>query len=717
MCLVVSNARSQDLNDTATTNGLLKKTLAAYEQDRFDSTVYFASQALKIFAERRDWKGVVHSRAHLIDAVMEEENFELGFAHLDTLWKEISRSRDTNLMGVYHALKGRALFFQNKLDSARDVLTEAIRYRPPLPLTYFIAEAYNDLGYCWVKLGREDKMIEFGWPGYELYKALNNEFGCARILANIGISYRILGLEEKGLEVATIALGHKMRSGNIQAIAQTCCNLTQEYVYVNLDSAKYYLELCLDYANRSKMPQRQIDAYIASALVFYEMKLLDSAYVTSSKANSLLEQIGYRRGILASNYYSSAIYAWKAGKDSNTVLTLFDSSLSLARKTDNKSLMASVYSSRSNYYFSLRQFQPAYTYYKQAVVYKDSVGFAQQQRNMDALEKKYETARKEAAIEQLKSKEKLSEILLTKQRAEVQTSLLLSRENEIKLKLLQEEDALQSIRIVEQTQLLENAKLEAKNREQKLLIQKQELQLGENRLLTEKRQKNGILLGGALLLILAAVGFSWYRVKQKVNQEETLEKVRNNIAKDLHDDIGASLSNLNILNELSLRNAEDASRISEFLGRSAEDIRRVSEGVSDIVWNINPRYDSLEQLFIRMKRYAADIFDSMNIVYTFQFPETSGKETLDMNRRRDFYMLFKDAVNDLARKSGAQKASMQLRLDRHLIGILIEDDRPSFEKHQSELLVLQEKANRYRVGFELEKNVGLGTRMYLSIAV
>ena len=717
VALSVSGARAQQMADSVIGNSLLKKTLSAYEQDRFDSTIYYAGKALRIFTELKNWRGVVRSRAHLIDAVMEKEEFALGFAHLDTLSKEINLSKDNSLMGVYHALKGRALFFQNKLDSARDVLTESTKFRPPIPLTYFIAEAYNDLGYCWVKLGREDKMIEYGWPGYELYKALENDFGCARILANMAISYGILGMEKKGIEVSTIALGHKIRTGNIQSIALGCCNLTQEYVYVNLDSAKYYQKLCVEYANRSNMPRRQIDAFRASALVFYEMKLFDSAYSTSVRGTQLLEQTGYDKRLLASGYHSSAVYAWKAGKDSTTVLGLYDKALNSAMSFDNKSTVSAVYASRSNYYADIKQYQQAYTNYKQSIFYKDSAGFAQQQRNMDALEAKYETAKKEAAIEELKGKEELGKLLLVKQKAEIETSLLLSKENETKLKLLQEEDALQSLKINEQQRQLENEKLEAKNREQKLLIQKQELQLGEARLQSEKRQRNGILIGGGLFLLVAAIGFSWYRLRQRVQQEKMLEKVRNSIAKDLHDDIGASLSNLNILNELSLRNAENAGKVSEFLSRSADDIRRVSEGVSDIVWNINPRYDTLEQLFIRMKRYAADVFDSMNIVYTFQFPETSGKEMLDMNRRRDFYLLFKDAVNDLARVSGAQKVSLQLRLDQHLIGILIEDDRPRISQKESDLLVLQEKANRYKVGFELEKNVGLGTRMFLSIAV
>jgi ligand-binding sensor domain-containing protein/two-component sensor histidine kinase len=173
-----------------------------------------------------------------------------------------------------------------------------------------------------------------------------------------------------------------------------------------------------------------------------------------------------------------------------------------------------------------------------------------------------------------------------------------------------------------------------------------------------------VLALGVILLLL---------YKYRINQLKKVQVMRNNISSNLHDDIGASLSNINILNELAKRNTGNPEKSKEYLDKAGEDIQRISESLSDIVWNINTRYDDLQHLFIRMKRYAADMMDGKNIRYEMEFPDDAEKITLPMEQRRNLYLVFKEAINNLVKYSKTERALVSIRFEKKMIVLLIKD--------------------------------------------
>ena len=190
-------------------------------------------------------------------------------------------------------------------------------------------------------------------------------------------------------------------------------------------------------------------------------------------------------------------------------------------------------------------------------------------------------------------------------------------------------------------------------------------------------------LGATLEAIMFFSSFA-YRNKILADEEreaqQKLQVIRDDIARDLHDDIGASLSNINILNELAKRNANNPLKANEYLTKASEDIQHVSEGLNDIVWNINPKYDDLENLFIKMKRYAADMMDGKNIKYEIIFPNKTDGITLDMHKRKDLYFIFKEAVNNLIKYSEADNAFISLHIQHQHLKLIIKDDGKGFNK-------------------------------------
>ncbi len=221
------------------------------------------------------------------------------------------------------------------------------------------------------------------------------------------------------------------------------------------------------------------------------------------------------------------------------------------------------------------------------------------------------------------------------------------------------------------------------------------------------------------LCILGIAGILFGIYRYRINQLKKLLAIRNNISQNLHDDIGSSLSNINILNELARRHISEPDKSLIYLAKSSEDIQRISESLSDIVWNINPRYDDLQNLFVRMKRYAADMMDGKSISYELEFPEQVDKITLSMEKRRDLYLIFKEALNNMVKYSKAEQASVKLETDGKKIFLSVKDNGAGFDSNRVQygngITNMRQRALACAAILEINSSPGQGTEVKLEI--
>lgn len=229
-------------------------------------------------------------------------------------------------------------------------------------------------------------------------------------------------------------------------------------------------------------------------------------------------------------------------------------------------------------------------------------------------------------------------------------------------------------------------------------------------------KKNWFIALVATAVLLLMYGFYRYRI----NQLRKWQAMRNNISQNLHDDIGASLSNINILNELARRNLHIPGKSVDYLHKAGEDIQRISESLSDIVWNINPRYDDLQNLFVRMKRYASDMLDGKNISYEMVFPEEADKITLSMEKRRDFYLIFKEAINNLVKYSGATSARVVVETERKKLIMSITDNGVGFDSNRPQygngISNMKQRAGAWKDQLQIKSEPGKGTAVRLEMS-
>jgi signal transduction histidine kinase len=181
------------------------------------------------------------------------------------------------------------------------------------------------------------------------------------------------------------------------------------------------------------------------------------------------------------------------------------------------------------------------------------------------------------------------------------------------------------------------------------------------------------------LTTLFAGGLAYASYRYRLAQLLALERVRTHIATDLHDDIGSNLSLIAGLSEL-LR--QQARRVDPELSRQLSLISNASrksvDAMSDIVWAVNPQKDHLRDLTRRMRRFASDTFTAHNIRFHFNAPAADFELRLDAQTRREIFLIFKEAVNNIARHSNCAVADLTLAIERGQLRLFLRDDGHGF---------------------------------------
>jgi len=183
----------------------------------------------------------------------------------------------------------------------------------------------------------------------------------------------------------------------------------------------------------------------------------------------------------------------------------------------------------------------------------------------------------------------------------------------------------------------------------------------------------------ALVTLALAAGIAaLYRYR--VSHLLALERMRTRIATDLHDDLGSSLSRISILSELARRRAQgdaDGTRLVTDIGETA---REMMDALGESIWAIDPRRDDLRSLATRIRRFAGDLLESHGVVWNLQAPADAEEIKLSPVERRQLYLVFKEALHNVARHASASSVSMSLAVKGTRLTAVIRDDGRGFDE-------------------------------------
>lgn len=257
---------------------------------------------------------------------------------------------------------------------------------------------------------------------------------------------------------------------------------------------------------------------------------------------------------------------------------------------------------------------------------------------------------------------------------------------------------------------------EKKDREIALLKKDQELQSVE--LSRQNTMITAVIIAFFSVVAISLLLVNRYRVVNNARRALEIERVRNSIARDLHDEMGSALSSINILSKVAL--VEDTPVARQYLQNIGDQSEKMMENMGDMVWSINPRNDSIEKIIARMREFATEILDPKDIDYLFT-DELPPNLAIGSDKRKNLFMIFKEAVNNAAKYSHATRMEIGLSEDKGNLVLTVKDNGKGFEEVASRagngLRNMRERAGESGGSLSIRSSPGNGTEIQLRMSI
>lgn len=208
---------------------------------------------------------------------------------------------------------------------------------------------------------------------------------------------------------------------------------------------------------------------------------------------------------------------------------------------------------------------------------------------------------------------------------------------------------------------------------------------------------------------------------EKITKHLTEERLRAKIARDLHDEMGSTLTSINIISKVAMDGNTGEEKSKEYFQKIKDHSSRMMESMSDMVWAINPVNDSFGKVILRMKEFAAEILEPARITYYFDDSGLQREIVLNPEQRKNIYLIFKEAVNNVVKYSNAGEVNIIFSTQGPVLKMLIADNGtgfdPTAESSGNGLRNMQFRATEMGGFIKLESIPGTGTSVNLQLPV
>lgn len=180
-------------------------------------------------------------------------------------------------------------------------------------------------------------------------------------------------------------------------------------------------------------------------------------------------------------------------------------------------------------------------------------------------------------------------------------------------------------------------------------------------------------------LLSAAILLGWRRRHrrqiERLEMQQATERERARIARDIHDDLGATLTQIVMLSD-SIGTAGPSHEHS--LGKIHQVALAMTLTMDEIVWAVNPRHDRFDQLAMYLDAYAQEYLDTSGLPSCVDFPGSLPHRPVPAQVRHDLFLAFKEALNNLVRHAGARRVWICLTVKSGGFSLSVEDDGVGF---------------------------------------
>jgi signal transduction histidine kinase len=194
--------------------------------------------------------------------------------------------------------------------------------------------------------------------------------------------------------------------------------------------------------------------------------------------------------------------------------------------------------------------------------------------------------------------------------------------------------------------------------------------------------KTSWFLGSTLVVgvgaLIAGVRYlTWRKLQSRLEvleRQRAIERERARIARDLHDDLGASLTQIALLSELAKADLAQPELARTHLNQIFATVGGLARLLNEIVWAVNPANDTLEQFTSHLCKFAQDYLSLAGIRCRLDFPEFVPHYPMPAPERHNLFLATKEALHNIVKHAQAGQVWLRLKLDADVLTLLIEDD-------------------------------------------
>jgi ligand-binding sensor domain-containing protein len=220
------------------------------------------------------------------------------------------------------------------------------------------------------------------------------------------------------------------------------------------------------------------------------------------------------------------------------------------------------------------------------------------------------------------------------------------------------------------------------------------------------------------IVLSILLGIISYIIWVRINQFMSLQKLKEKLSADLHDSIGSGLTEISLLSAVARDYPEaDSARQLDKLKTIGDRAGELVDNMSDIVWLVNPKNNSLKDLILRLKDNYSELCSSLGISFKLRNIEELDESGIAMEKRQNIYLIFKEGINNSIKYSTCRNIILSVAADNKNYEITLKDDGSGFNtkiKYPGNgLNNMKKRAKESGMQFELESSEGRGTAIYL----
>lgn len=165
----------------------------------------------------------------------------------------------------------------------------------------------------------------------------------------------------------------------------------------------------------------------------------------------------------------------------------------------------------------------------------------------------------------------------------------------------------------------------------------------------------------------------------QLEQQQSLERERMRIARDMHDEIGSKLTKISFLSEHARVDAKTEGALAGKIESIAETSRELLQTMDEIVWVVNPRNDTLEHLAAYLSHYADEYFQNTSVECEQRLPQAMAHIPLSSETRHNLFLAFEETLNNVLKHSGASKVKIEMTVSAPKFEIIVTDNGRGFD--------------------------------------